>query len=126
MGPDSFPGLADALSREPQTAIIYVDAEGVIRFWNDGARELFSHGASDALGQPAELIIPENLRKAHGACFSRAMRSPWAGSSNWDSLEALHATGELVAVDVFLVPIGRSGDMLSGVLAFFRRRAVAP
>ena len=122
MEAESFTALGASLARDMRTAAIYVDAEGVIRFWNDGARELFGHAAGDAIGNSPKIIIPTNLRSAHGVCFDRAMQSGWSGSSNWDALEALHESGELIAVEVFLLPIGSAANPPNGALAFFRRR----
>jgi PAS domain S-box-containing protein len=54
-------------------AVILTDTEGVIRQWNRGAETLFGYAASEALGAPVELIIPEKLRRAHGDGFRRAV-----------------------------------------------------
>jgi PAS domain S-box-containing protein len=123
METDVFSALGSALARDSATAVIHVDARGVIRFWNEGAAELFGHAAAQAIGRSADLIVPGEMRSAHNACFPQAMRSAWRGSSNWDALEALHASGEKVAAEVFLLPVAGGDAALTGVLAFFRRPA---
>lgn len=57
-------------------AVVVVDTDGVITFWNEGAVRLFGHPESAAVGQPVDLIVPADLREAHWAGFHRAMASP--------------------------------------------------
>ncbi len=47
--------------------------EGIIRLWNLGAAEMFGFGASEALGRPLDLIIPEGLRARHNEGYRRVM-----------------------------------------------------
>lgn len=54
-------------------AILISDREGVIRFWNGGAEQIFGHTAVEAVGQSLDLIIPENLRKRHWEGYWRVM-----------------------------------------------------
>ena len=46
-------------------AIIYADADGLVRFWNHGAERIFGFSQLDALGRSLDIIIPEQLRKRH-------------------------------------------------------------
>ena len=50
-------------ARETSDAIVYADDEGRIAFWNKGAERIFGFSASEAIGKPLDIIIPENLRK---------------------------------------------------------------
>ena len=56
-------------------AILISDLQGVIRFWNSGAEQLFGHTAAEAVGQSLDLIIPENLRNRHWEGYWRVMAS---------------------------------------------------
>lgn len=56
-------------------AILVSDREGVIRFWNSGAEQLFGQTAVEAVGQSLDLIIPENLRARHWEGYRRVMAS---------------------------------------------------
>ena len=56
-------------------AILVSDREGIIRFWNSGAEQIFGHTADEALGQSLDLIIPENLRGRHWEGYGRVMSS---------------------------------------------------
>jgi PAS domain S-box-containing protein len=55
--------FADRLVSGLSDAIVYADAEGVIRRWNRGATRIFGFSESEALGQSLDLIIPERLRE---------------------------------------------------------------
>jgi PAS domain S-box-containing protein len=125
MEAQSFAALGEALKQDMHTAMIYVDVTGSVRFWNQGAEALFGHAAADALGKSPEIIIPQELRSAHRTCFAQAMRTSWAGSANWDALEAAHASGALIAVEVLLTPISGADARPNGALAFFRRPRAA-
>jgi PAS domain S-box-containing protein len=46
-------------------AIVYADAEGVIRFWNRGATRIFGFTETEAIGRSLDIIIPERLRTRH-------------------------------------------------------------
>jgi PAS domain S-box-containing protein len=48
-------------------AIVMVDAQGQILYTNAKLNEMFGYGASELLGQPIELLIPERFRVDHRA-----------------------------------------------------------
>ena len=65
--------LYEALVEQAPDAIIFADSDGMIRVWNSGAEAIFGHSPAEALKRSLDLIIPEDLRKAHWAGFQRAM-----------------------------------------------------
>ena len=56
-------------------AVLIADTKGIITFWNRGAEQMFGYAATEAVGQPLDLIIPENLRSRHGEGYGRVMAS---------------------------------------------------
>lgn len=46
-------------------AIILMDSEGNVAFWNNGAETIFGYTADEMVGQPVTRIIPERFREAH-------------------------------------------------------------
>jgi len=66
--------LQQLLSDAPD-AILVADLEGVIRYWNLGAEQIFGYTAAEAVGQSLDLIIPENLRGRHWEGYNRVMAS---------------------------------------------------
>jgi len=112
--------LHDDLTANPQTAVIYARADGVISFWNAGAENLFGHSVAGAIGQRLDLIVPEEYRAMHWAGFDRTIGSSWRGSGEWGPVEGLHKNGSRVAVEVFLTPLHGDTPGVTGVMAFFR------
>ncbi len=67
--------LCRALLEQTQDAIIVLDRDGNVRFWNRGAEVLFGYGSAEILGHSLDLVIPEKLRHAHQAGYRQAMAS---------------------------------------------------
>jgi PAS domain S-box-containing protein len=59
-------------------AIVAADATGTISLWNVGAEKFFGYSSAQAVGQPLDLIIPEDYRTQHGQCFAAAMSTALA------------------------------------------------
>ena len=53
--PDRF---AVTLLKSMPDAVVYSDADGKILYWNDGAEAIFGFAASEAIGQPLDIIVP--------------------------------------------------------------------
>ncbi|MBW3534047.1 MAG: PAS domain S-box protein [Gemmatimonadetes bacterium] len=57
-------------------AFISMDADGVVREWNDAARRTFGWTRAEALGRRlADLIIPEQLRERHTQGLARFLQT---------------------------------------------------
>jgi PAS domain S-box-containing protein len=86
--------LGDAILNTTSDAILAVDRQGVIRFWNRGAMRIFGFTAEEAIGASLDLIIPERLRERH-----------------WEGYERVMATGETRygAGDLLAVPAAAKG-----------------
>lgn len=54
-------------------AIVGVDAEGRIRMWNDAATVMFGHHETEVIGEPVDLLVPDDLRERHWEGFRRVM-----------------------------------------------------
>jgi PAS domain S-box-containing protein len=65
--------LLQQLIDEAPDAMLISDKEGIIRFWNKGAEQMFGHTPAEAVGQSLDLIIPENLRPRHWEGYHRVM-----------------------------------------------------
>ncbi len=59
------------MSASALDAIIMVDNNGNISYWNDAAEKIFGYTKEEALGQHIKLIIPEKFYKAYNRGFSR-------------------------------------------------------
>src|SRR3954447_24575108 len=54
-------------------AIVGVDAEGTIRWWNEDAAAWFGHAAADVVGRPVDVLVPDEHRSRHWAAFRRVV-----------------------------------------------------
>ncbi|OJU92961.1 MAG: hypothetical protein BGO13_11420 [Burkholderiales bacterium 66-5] len=97
-------------------ALIFIDAQGVIRVWNARAAALFGFSAEDALGQSVDLIIPTHLREAHWRGFNRAMESAHTGSQEVRTTRGVHQDGRKLYVDMsFAIVTDGAGQALGSV-----------
>ncbi|MBI5818192.1 MAG: PAS domain S-box protein [Verrucomicrobia bacterium] len=93
--------LATATARD---AIIMLDNEGKVSFWNRAAEEMFGYSSSEALGQEAHALLAperyqENSRKGFGA-----FRSTGKGGAVGKTLElsAMRKDGKEIPVEMSL------------------------
>jgi two-component system sensor histidine kinase/response regulator len=62
--------LFQALTTAATDAIIMMDAQGEVTFWNSAAERMFGHAVSETVGRKLhELIVPERYRAAHRSAF---------------------------------------------------------
>jgi PAS domain S-box-containing protein len=110
------------LIREAPDAIIFADAEGVIRFWNRGAERIFGFAEAEALGQSLDITMPDNLRTRHWEGFSATMRS---GSTRYGSGEilavpAMRKDGRRISIEFTIVPFRDDATRIIGIAAMLR------
>lgn len=58
-------GRLRSIVQSTSDAIILMDTEGNVAFWNNGAEKAFGYTAEEMLGWPVARIIPERFREAH-------------------------------------------------------------
>ena len=107
----------DDVARALPEAMIFSDVEGMIRAWNPAAEAVFGFAASEVLGQSLDIIIPENMRRAHWEGYNAAMeRGEVVHSSPAQPsriTRAIHKSGEPLYVDMsFAVVKDASGKVL--------------
>ena len=67
------PGLVDVLD-SALDAVVAMDADGRVIYWNPGATRTFGHPPAQALGRDmGELIVPERHREAHRRGVARLL-----------------------------------------------------
>lgn len=77
--------------------IILADRRGIIRYWSSGATAMFGYSVDDAVGQPLDLIVPDEHREAHWKGFRRAFESGTAAAEGLAGpFPARHADGGIV------------------------------
>ncbi len=114
--------FAQALVRDAPDAIIYADANGTIRFWNGGATRIFGYEEAEALGTSLDIIVPENLRKAHWNGYAETMRTGETRYAAGDILAvpALRKDGTRISVEFTILPFHADSGEMAGIAAILR------
>ena len=109
-----FAGMADA--------IVYADADGVIRLWNRGAVRIFGFTESEALGRSLDIIIPESLRTRHWHGYRATMRTGQSryGDGQLLSVPAVRKDGTRISVEFTIVPFTDDAGQMIGIAAIMR------
>jgi len=110
------------LVREAPDAIIYVDAQGTITFWNKAAERIFGFSEAEAIGKSLDIIIPENLRKRHWNGFAETIQTGKTryGAGDVLAVPALRKDGTRISVEFTILPFpDRTGHIL-GMAAILR------
>jgi len=71
----SIPDLAAVLVLVPD-AVIVIDEDQRIRFFNRGAESIFGYEAPEVLGKPLDILIPERFARVHREHVRDFARSP--------------------------------------------------
>jgi PAS domain S-box-containing protein len=103
-------------------AIIYADAEGVIRLWNPGAARIFGFAEVEALGRSLDIIIPAGLRERHWQGFRATMstgRSRY-GDGQVLAVPAVRKDGARISVEFIIVPFTDASGQMIGIAAIMR------
>lgn len=118
----NLPRLFETLVQDAPDAVIYADAEGVIRFWNRGAERIFGFTAAEAVGQSLDIIIPENLRGRHWDGYRQVMKSGTSRYGEGDVLAVpgVRKDGRRLSLEFTIVPVRGEDGRLRGIGAILR------
>ena len=114
--------FADRLVSGMPDAIIYADADGMIRRWNRGATRIFGFTEAEALGRSLDVIIPENLRERHWQGYRATMRTGQTryGDGQILSVPAMRKDGARISVEFTIVPFTDDSGHMVGIAAIMR------
>jgi PAS domain S-box-containing protein len=103
-------------------AVIYADADGLIRFWNNGAERIFGFDEAEALGQSLDIIVPENLRHRHWEGYNKTMRTGETryGAGGVLAVPAVRRDGSRISVEFTIVPFHDEAGRMTGIAAVMR------
>ncbi|WP_369136876.1 SpoIIE family protein phosphatase [Modestobacter versicolor] len=107
------PALLEAL---PDTVVV-ADRDGHIAYVNPAVTTLLGHRPADLVGRPLTVLMPERLRRGHGAGFARYRatgRGELVGATT--RVPALHTDGHEVPIDLTLARLAADGEDVEGAL----------
>jgi PAS domain S-box-containing protein len=99
-------------------SMLFADREGVIRFWNRRAEDMFGYAASEAVGLPLDIIIPERWRERHAHGYRQAMAT---GSTRYArnvlAVPAVRKDGARLSIEFTIVLVRDCDDTVVGAAA---------
>jgi len=103
-------------------AIVYADADGKIRFWNQSATRIFGFDEGEALGASLDLIIPDRLRPRHWEGYGEVMRGRPSryGAGELLAVPARHKEGRPLSIEFTILPFHDAAGAMVGIAAFLR------
>ncbi|WP_246078749.1 SpoIIE family protein phosphatase [Modestobacter excelsi] len=113
MRPESSAALAaPALLEALPDTVVVADRDGRIAYVNPAVQTLLGHRVEDLTGRSLTVLMPQRLRRGHGAGFSR-FRATGAGKlvGTTTRVPALHADGHEVPIDLTLSRLAAEGDV---------------
>jgi len=95
-------------------AVLLLDGQHRITFFNEGAERVFGHRAADLVGQPLDVLLPQEVRAKHDAHIDRFKTAPHASMpmTQRTSVRAVHKSGRDLTVDI---SIAKHTDRHGGV-----------
>jgi PAS domain S-box-containing protein len=113
--------LCQRIVEQTQEAIIYADRDGLIRFWNQGAKAMFGYKDEEAIGQSLDLIIPERLRARHWQGYRHVMET---GVTRYGSetlaVPAIRKDGQHLSIEFTIVLMQDANGNPIGTAALIR------
>ena len=93
-----------AISESAQDAIVMMDRQGIVTFWNPAAERIFGYAGDEVIGRDLHtLLAPERYRDAHQTAFAQFQRTGQGMAVGKTlSLEARHKDGREIAIDLSL------------------------
>jgi len=92
-------------------AIVSKNLDGIIRSWNSGAERIFGYSASEAIGQPITLVIPQDRQSEEREILTRIRRG-----ERIDHFETVRQRkqGSLIVVSLTVSPVKDANDNVVG------------
>jgi len=100
-----------AITDNAQDAIVMMDHQGLISFWNPAAEVIFGYSADKAMGQNLhDLLAPQRYHPAHHCAFPRFLQCGQGQAVGKTlELEALHRGGQEISIELSLSSIYLQG-----------------
>jgi rsbT co-antagonist protein RsbR len=86
-------------------ALILVNRTGIVKFANERTGLMFDYNLSDLIGQPFDILIPEDIRERHKVHFQKYFNDPRSRPMGIDlQLTGKTRDGRLIPVEINLSP----------------------
>ena len=107
--------------------VLVADAEGRIVYVNKPLLDLFGYEATDLIGRPIEVLLPDELRDSHRDSVEGFVQAPQPRPMGRDDLdiEGRHADGSHIPIDVQLDAVTGTSLVAATVRDMTAQRRVA-
>lgn len=122
MSQQTLQSILGAVVAQTFDAVLMMDAQQQLVYFDEGAQRLFGYTAAEALGQPLDMLLPEALRGSHLAqarSFLRAEDVARPLGRQARLVQGRHKSGRLVDLDATVAKI-RQEDGAWALVAFLR------
>lgn len=118
---DPIRAVVDQVVGAAPDAVVVVDDQGLVVYWNSGAERIFGFSTSEAVGHNLDLIIPERLRERHWTAFHEAISRGTSryGPGDLLAVPAVTKDGTKISVE-FSVAFARRHGVVTHVGAIMR------
>ncbi|MDD8013711.1 MAG: ATP-binding protein, partial [Acidobacteriota bacterium] len=101
-----------AITTSAQDAILMMDDQGRLTFWNPAAERIFGHASADVIGTNLhDLIAPERYHEAHHAAFPEFLRTGrGAAVGQTLELQGLRKDGREITISLSLSSVQIKGQ----------------
>lgn len=99
-------------------AIIAVDRDQRITFFNDGAVRIFGYEADEVMGQPLDMLLPVSARKTHHRHIDQFVNSPTAARRMGERQEisGRRKNGEEFPAEAAIAKLESRGELYASVV----------
>ena len=106
-GRNVIEALLRAIETSTQDAVVVMDHEGKITFWNDAAERMFGHSREEALGQSLHtFMVHAHYHDDFHAGFAEYQRSGEGAAVGYIiETEGLHKEGKEIPVELSVTPV---------------------
>jgi len=121
--PGTLPGtLARRIVEGSPDAVLYADAEGIVRAWNGAAERMFGFTAAEAVGRSMDLIVPERLRARHWDGWKKVMESGTTryGAGDLLAVPAIRKDGATISIEFSIQLLRDASGRIEGSAAVIR------
>ncbi|MGE4266225.1 MAG: PAS domain S-box protein [Deferribacterales bacterium] len=108
------------MAEKADDGIMFVDAEGIIRYWNEGCERIFAFTKNEAVGGSLDIIIPEKHRDRHWKGWAKVLETgETAYHGKMLKVPAINKNGEKLIIE-FSIQIIEENGINAGFTAIVR------
>jgi PAS domain S-box-containing protein len=117
--PGSFDQHLAAIVENSDDAIVSKDLEGRILYWNDAATRMYGYTAREAMGQPIEIVIPDDSKRRQEELDIRARIGRGERFVHYETIRR-HKDGAELEVSLSISPVRDASGRVVAAAGFAR------